>query len=119
MTKQIVTIYRGFLTDIAEIRNMDMKKAGKAFADSGAEGLYQALNEPFRNWLARLQPEDSKDGKISEWYEALKKITEDQVQMVIRQATTRDYIGIENNGHMVNIVTAYKRLKNRIIQKLG
>ena len=39
--------------------------------------------------------------------------------MVMRQATTRDYIGIENNGHMVNIVTAYKRLKNRIIQKLG
>ncbi|MCC6095446.1 MAG: type I-E CRISPR-associated protein Cse1/CasA [Eubacterium sp.] len=119
MTKQIAAIYRGFLSDVAVIRNLDMKKAGKAFVDSGTEGLYQELNEPFRNWLACIQPEDSKDNKVAEWYGVLKKITEDQVQMVILQATTRDYIGIEDNGHMINIVTAYKKLRNRIIQKLG
>lgn len=123
MTKKIAGIYRGFLLDIAKIRNlnMDINKAGEIFVDSGTESLFQALNEPFRNWLARLTPEDSKDEKIAEWYEVLKKITEDQVQMVIRQATPRDYIGIadKDGGHMVNIVTAYQKLRRRIATKLG
>jgi CRISPR system Cascade subunit CasA len=121
MTKQVAAVYRGFLLDIARIRNQDIKKEGRVFADSGTEDFYQALNEPFRNWLARLQPEDSKDDKISEWYKVLKRIAEDQVQMVIRRATPRDYIGIEDKdkGHMFNIVTAYQKLKGRITRKLG
>ena len=88
---------------------MDPKKGGKAFADAGKEDFYQNLNHPFREWLASIKPEDSKDQRIKEWHEMLKEIARDEAQKIVQQATTRDYLGIiDDNNNALNIVTAYQ-----------
>ena len=109
ITKLIADRYWRFLTNIARIRGMDPKKGGKAFADAGKEDFYQSLNHPFREWLASIKPEDSKDQRIREWHEMLKEIARDEAQKIVQQATTRDYLGIiDDNNNALNIVTAYQ-----------
>ncbi|MCH3987739.1 MAG: type I-E CRISPR-associated protein Cse1/CasA [Lachnospiraceae bacterium] len=117
-TKQTVEIYREFVQDTAEIRGKDPRKDGKAFIDSEKENLYQNLNEPFRTWLSHIQPEDSKNEKVSEWYDSLKNIVMQQAESIVNRATTRDFIGIEKGDQIFNIVNAYQKFKNRVMQKL-
>ncbi|MGI5990279.1 MAG: type I-E CRISPR-associated protein Cse1/CasA [Lachnospiraceae bacterium] len=119
MTKQAADIYRGFAKDTAEIRGKDMNKDGKIFVDSETEKLYQSLNSPFRTWLASIQPDDDVNKKISEWYAILKTITMNQAETLINRATTRDFIGIEKEGKIFNIVSAYQKFKNILLSKLG
>lgn len=109
ITKLIADRYWRFLTNIAKIRGMDLKKGGRVFADAGKEDFYQSLNHPFHEWLASIKPEDSKDQRIREWHEMLKEIARDEAQKIVQQATTRDYLGIiDDNNNALNIVTAYQ-----------
>ena len=119
VTKEVADCYRRFITDIADIRKMDPKKEGGRFADSGREDFYQRMNAPFREWLAGIHWDDSKDGKVLEWYKILKTIAKDQAQQIVRQASTRDYKGVDNNGHILNVVTAYQMFLGRLKQKIG
>ena len=120
MTRKVVESYRQFMADIADIRGMDKKKEGAHFADSGKEDFYQSLNSPFRDWIARIHSDDSKDGKVLEWYKTLKNIAIAQAQRTVQQASTRDYIGIkDSNGVTLNIVTAYQRYLGKLNYNLG
>ena len=119
ITKQVAWIYHGFLKDIVDIRGQDPAKEGKVFLDSETEKLYQNLNEPFRTWLAGIQPEDGKKEKVSEWYGILKKLAFRQADSIMDQAAVRDFIGIKKDDHIFNIVGAYQKFRNIILQKLG
>jgi CRISPR system Cascade subunit CasA len=119
ITKQAVGIYKEFVKDTAVIRGKNLKKEGGTFIDSETEKLFQSLNNPFRTWLESIQPDDLKDEKISDWYGTLKDITMNQAESLVNRATTRDFIGIEKEGQIFNIVRAYKKFKNGILQKLG
>jgi CRISPR system Cascade subunit CasA len=119
ITKQIVGIYRRFIQDIAIIRGKDLKKGGEIFIISETEKLYQKLNEPFRMWLEGIHPTDSKEEQVSKWYGTLKMITTRQAEFMMNRATTRDFIGIEKEGRIYNIVEACQIFKSRILKKLG
>lgn len=111
-TKNVGTMYRGFLANVAKIRGMT-DKGMKPFVVAGEEDFYQSLNYPFREWLISIKPEDIKDQKISEWYEALKSIANAEARKVKDQATVRDYMGSKKNSGD-NIVTAYQKFIGEI-----
>lgn len=119
-TRQVVDRYWRFMLNIANIRGMDPKKNGKAFADSEKEDFYQSLNNPFRNWLADIQPDDSKDHQILTWYKELKKIARDEAEKILQNASARDFLGIkDSNGSTTNIVTEYQRFIGSVTKLLG
>lgn len=119
LTGQVATIYWAFLSDVVKIRNQTTKRSGKVLIDSGMKSFYWAINDPFRRWLASLSPDDAKESRAAEWSDTLRHITEYQARTIVRRATARDYAGIEADGHMINIVTAYNKLQHQLAKKLG
>lgn len=118
-TREIVdVIYKKFLRDIAEIRHMDEVQAGGFFRRETGE-LYQDIDEPFRRWLLQIDPEDSKEKKIMEWKQRLKKIVKWRAQAIVQQAGSRDFTGIERDGHTLNVATAYRDFVWKIDRKIG
>lgn len=100
-------IYRQFITEIKEIRNL----SSNDFVDLKVEDLYFRIDQPFRNWLADLKPDDGKDEKIECWIEILRGIVLDEAEAVISQAGARDFKGIIKEGKTKNIATAYNSFK--------
>ena len=116
MTKKIASIYWHFLSEVAEIRGKKPEKDGKIFIEAENEKLYQNLNEPFRMWLTGIKPKDSKDNKVSEWYETLKNIALSQAESLVDNASTRDFTGIIKEDHIFNIFGAYKKFRNIVLK---
>lgn len=119
MTKKIASIYWHFLSEVAEIRGKKPEKDGKIFIEAENEKLYQNLNEPFRMWLTGIKPKDSKDNKVSEWYDTLKNIALSQAESLVDNASTRDFTGIIKEDHIFNIFGAYKKFRNIVLKELG
>lgn len=111
-TKHIIgTTYRSFLLDIRAIRNLPPKHH---FVSNGVEELYDAVDQPFREWLSSIKATDSKKGRISEWYTTLDNIVNKKAEEILGNAGYRDYIGIKDEkkeNTTKNIITVYNRFK--------
>ncbi|KFN89072.1 type I-E CRISPR-associated protein Cse1/CasA [Tetragenococcus muriaticus] len=107
--------YRIFMEDIRDIRQLS---SNHQFVNRNVEELYYAVDLPFRNWLSSLQPSDSKAEQIFKWHATLKKIVNQQAEKVLENATYRDYVGIESDGEVKNIITSYNRFKYYLNNKL-
>lgn len=107
--------YRTFTEDIRGIRQLS---SNHQFVSRSVEELYYAVDSPFRNWLSSLQPSDSKVEQIFKWHATLKKIVNQQAEKVLENATYRDYVGIETDGEVENIITTYNRFKYYLNKRL-
>lgn len=105
-TKQVIGwTYKNFIAQIHEIRN----SSSKQFVQQNVEELYFLVDQPFRDWIASIQPNDKKDARVLAWQATLKDIVLRQAEKIIREAGPRDYIGIEKEEKTVNIATAYNQ----------
>ena len=103
-TKKVVeTIFRRFLLEIKEIRNIK----SNLFVNEEVERLYFQISQPFSQWLSVLRPGDSKDERVFEWRKKLKIIVLRQAENIFQSAGPRDYTGIVVNKKIKNIATAY------------
>ncbi|GMG62196.1 type I-E CRISPR-associated protein Cse1/CasA [Tetragenococcus halophilus] len=107
--------YRTFMEDIRDIRQLS---SNHQFVSRSVEELYYAVDLPFRNWLSSLQPSDSKVEQIFKWHAILKKIVDHQAEKTLENATYRDYVGIETDGEVENIITTYNRFKYYLNKRL-
>lgn len=115
-TKMVISyVYRTFMVDIRDIRQLS---SNHQFVNRNVEDLYYAVDQPFRNWLSSLQPSDTKADKIFLWHRILKKIANEHAEKVLENATYRDYVGIEVDGKLENIITAYNRFKYYLNKRL-
>lgn len=107
-TKSVIgKTYRKFISDIKEIRNISSGE----FVNQRVEELYFIIDQPFREWLSDIDATDSKDEKIFEWREILKKLVDKQARNMLEQASPRDYTGISDGNKIKNIATIYNSFK--------
>ena len=112
--RMVERAYFGFLSQILKIRN----DSSSAWRSKYIEQVYQHIDAPFREWLRAIHPDDSKDEHISHWKEQAQQLILEEAKSVIKTATIRDYRGIEEDGKIINIATAYRDLRYRLKQYL-
>lgn len=108
--------YKSFLVDIYAIRNLPSSHIGIA---QRVEELYYAVDVPFREWLASIEPSQSMNEKIAAWEKRLKQVVQNQAKEDLAKGTYRDYKGMEKEGQMVNIITAHNKFNYYLNQRLG
>ena len=116
-TKKVIsTTYKRFVEDVREIRNI----SSNGFTTQKVEELYFRVDKPFRNWLSSIKIDDEKDMKISEWQKSLKRLVRSEADNLLREGSSRDYIGIVNKekGTVKNIATAYETFNYWLIQNM-
>ncbi|MCI6272636.1 MAG: type I-E CRISPR-associated protein Cse1/CasA [Erysipelotrichaceae bacterium] len=123
-TKKIIKKgYESYILDICEIRNIyqnsDTDK--RRYINKKTEELYFKIDLSFRRWISSIKYDDFKEQKTSEWLAKLYSIVKDEAENIIKNGTMRDYIGIENEGSNINIVTIFNKfmyfLNNELIYK--
>lgn len=116
MTKEVVEfIYKGFLNDINEIRNLESKD----FVNNGVELLYYEIDKPFRDWILSIDINDDKEKKITDWKNELSYLVFNQAEKIAKSSNSRDFIGISVDGTTKNIATAFNIFSVRLNKKLG
>ena len=116
-TKKVIsTTYKRFVEDVREIRNI----SSNGFTTQKVEDLYFRVDKPFRNWLSSIQIDDEKDMKIREWQKILKRLVRSEADNLLKEGSSRDYIGIVNKekGTVKNIATAYETFNHWLIQSM-
>ena len=116
-TKKVIsTTYKRFVEDVREIRNI----SSNGFTTQKVEDLYFRVDKPFRNWLSSIQIDDEKDMKIREWQKILKRLVRSEADNLLKEGSSRDYIGIVNKekGTVKNIATAYETFNYWLIQSM-
>lgn len=116
LTKEVVEfIYKGFLNDINEIRNLESKD----FVNNGVELLYYEIDKPFRDWILSIDINDDKEKKITDWKNDLSYLVFNQAEKIAKSSNSRDFIGISVDGTTKNIATAFNIFSARLNKKLG
>ena len=114
-TKKVISrTYKKYIDDIKEIRNI----SSNSFTSQKVEELYFKIDQPFRQWLASIQPNDEKDVKVMDWRKTLKNLVEDEAKTLLSDGGNRDYIGIVEGKSVNNIATAYNEFSYWISQNL-
>lgn len=121
-TKEVVSvIYRGFLRGICEIRNLKLKpmdSLAEGFIKEETEKIYAEIDIAFKDWLISINPDDSKEEKVRQWYDQLKKMVLRQGEELFENSTVRDLTGIEKDNATENIATKYWQFVSRVNKKL-
>ena len=114
-TKTVISkVYKRYIEDLKEIRNI----SNNNYTNQMVEMLYFKIDYPFREWLSSILPDDEKDPKIKEWRDLLKKMVKAEAKSILGQGGTRDYLGIEKDGRIKNIATAYNSFDYLLHQQL-
>lgn len=114
-TKTVISkVYKRYIEDLKEIRNI----SNNNYTNQMVEMLYFKIDHPFREWLSSILPDDEKDPKIKEWRDLLKKMVKAEAKSILGQGGTRDYLGIEKDGRIKNIATAYNSFDYLLHQQL-
>ena len=114
-TKTVISkVYKRYIEDLKEIRNI----SNNNYTNQMVEMLYFKIDHPFREWLSSILPDDEKDPKIKEWRDLLKKMVKSEAKSILGQGGTRDYLGIEKDGRIKNIATAYNSFDYLLHQQL-
>ena len=115
-TKEIVSeTFRSFLRGISEIRNTP----ADSFISAETEKMYSIIDSAFKKWLVSINPADSKEEKIKEWYAKLRTMVLRRGEELFDNSTARDLTGIEKDGKLVNIATRYWQFVGSINKKLN
>ncbi len=115
-TKDVVSEkFRSFLKGISEIR----KTSAESFVSVETEKMYSIIDSAFKEWLVSINPGDSKEEKIKEWYDKLKIMVLRRGEELFDNSTSRDLTGIEKDGKLVNIATRYWQFVGSINKKLN
>lgn len=101
--KAVGSVYGKFLRDICEIRNIDKDQ----YAAKRISRVYFLVDQPFKEWLANIGPEDSKNERCGQWRNVLRGILTNEAENMLRNATLRDFTGRAAEETGKNIVTAY------------
>ncbi len=118
-TKSIINkTYYYFLSDIAEIRNIK-EKTREGFINREIEAMYFSIDNPFKNWLSEIAVDDDKDEKIIAWYKILFTTIISNANNLLNNSTTRDLKGVEKEGDIVNVVTAYNKFIGSVNKQLN
>lgn len=122
-TKEIISVvYRNYLRGICEIRNlkisnpMDSYAAGFIAEETGR--MYSIIDPAFKEWLSLIEPDDSKEEKIKDWYSQLRKMVLKQGEELFENSTARDLTGIVTETGIENIATKYWQFVYRVNKKL-
>lgn len=116
-TKEMIeTIYRAFVVDLALIRNMD-SNASKDFVNREKESVYSLIDKPFRDWIASITQNASKEEKTKEWKDILKQTLKTQARALIQQGGARDYTGIIVDDRVKNVAISYNIFLAKLSKK--
>ena len=116
-TKDVVSVvYRNFLRGICEIRNLKDPNA-TGFIVREIRILYSIIDPAFKDWLSHIEPGDSKEDRIKEWYSQLRRLVLDRGEELFENSTARDLTGIEKGTSIENIVTKYWTFINTVNNK--
>ena len=120
-TKEVVSkIFRSYLRGICEIRNLDIANSGvTAFITDEIKKMYSIIDPEFKEWISLIEPGDSKEAKVLEWYTRLRKMTLTRGEELFEKSNARDLKGIEKETGVENIVTKYWKFVNMVNKKLG
>ena len=104
-TKYVIDkLYRNFLNEIKFIRNISLD----TFVSQKMEEVYFQIDQPFRLWLASIDGDSDKDLTLLEWRRQLKRILLMEAEMLLENASARDFLGKNDEKKTSNIIMAYK-----------
>ena len=96
-----------------------MDSYASGFITGETAKLYAVIDTAFKDWLASITPEDSKENVIKAWYSILRKMVLAQGKELYRNSTVRDLKGIAKETGIENIATKYQQFVYRINRRLG
>lgn len=115
----VSSTYKSFLKDICDIQNRSGSN-GTSFINKTISHVYFLLDRPFRDWLAGINPSDSKNECCDRWRTTVKQLLEKEASQMVANANTRDLNGItitkKTSGAATtkNIITAYNAFIYRL-----
>ena len=123
-TKSVVEVdFKSFLRGVCTIRGLKtaepMDTVAAGFIARETAEMYMIIDPAFKEWIASIEPEDSKEEKISEWYMKLKMVALKQGEKLFNNSTEKDIKGIVTETGIENIATKYIQYVSRINKKLG
>lgn len=117
-TKRMVErAYYSYLVKIATIRKLSpdpTKDKARVWSDHEMENMYLQMDAPFRAWLSEIRPGDLKDERVFQWKKMARRLVLQEAKKLAQSANIRDYRGIEQDGKVTNIATAYRDLQYRL-----
>ena len=122
-TKKVISDdYRSYLRGICRIRRLKLENPvdpyAAGFIAEETEKMYSIIDPAFKEWISHIEPDDSKEAKIKEWYTKLKKITLDRGGELFENSTARDLIGIQTETKVENIATQYWQFVYRVNKRI-
>lgn len=113
-TQDVGKAFWGYVAQIETLRNL----SNHDLANQQGAGFYEALNIPFKAWLAGLTVNDERDEKVEKWYHQLQQIVNNQAEVMMQAATPQDLRG-KNFGdgdkkYYANIFTANNALHAKV-----
>ena len=77
--------------------------------------LYYVIDQPFREWIASIEPDKDREVQLNEWKKILKKLVKREADRLVAQAGPRDFTGRicdgggggESEGRYKNIAISY------------
>lgn len=110
LTRDIGKIYWRFVNRVSQIRGFDDNNL--ANLESGK--FYNRLNDPFKDWLAGLNPDDDREQKIIQWQKTLRSLVLSSARLFLENPSPREIIGVivsDKKGERVdNIFKAFNSL---------
>lgn len=115
----VSSTYRSFLKDMCDIQNRSDDNA-TTFINRTISHVYFLLDRPFRDWLAGVNPSDSKNECCDRWRTTVRQLLEKEASQMVANANTRDLNGItitekaSGAATTKNIITAYNAFIYRL-----
>ncbi len=94
-----------FVNDVLFIRQMKFSDVGSKYLDEA----YYEIDEPFKNWIENIRPEDEKSEAVQRWRLQLRDIIKGEADKFVKNASPRDYLGRVKDSRTVNIAESYNR----------
>lgn len=118
-TKYIVdNVYGQFLGSIAEQRGLEKIDFVKIYKSQA----YEVIDGPFRDWLYKITPNESKDELTQKWKLELYSIIRSEAELLMQNLSERDYISEKKDKKekkSKNSIEAYGLFKTLLNKRLG
>ena len=122
-TKRVISDdYKSYLKGICKIRRLKLENPidpyAAGFIAEEIGKMYSIIDPAFKEWISLIEPDDSKEAKIKEWYKQLKKMVLDRGGELFENSTARDLIGIQTETKVENIATQYWQFVYRVNKRI-
>jgi CRISPR system Cascade subunit CasA len=107
--------------DISKALGNDDEKSRRGISVSARERAFFALDKPFRQWLAELDPYvDKPSEKLGEWTDRMRTILVDIANRLVDEAGEKAIVGIykvgENATEVANVARALRKFRSKLFQ---